>query len=129
MQAGPHTIFWTLSYAEYHWSQFQSLFNESETFSSTSYERRQKSFEYARVLVWIFCGHVDVFKKNWLNVSLSAIRRRLRYEFLIIKGVNHCYGLAKPRSDLIRLTVKVIFHILEIFSIGWLTSIKNSLRV
>ena len=92
-QKGAPTIFWTLSCAEFHWPEFHSLFDDSNT------QLREHVLNNPHILDWLFTIRVEHFVKKWLYDSLGASWHWYRYEFALQRGSIHCHGVAKLKDD------------------------------
>ena len=69
-QVGATTIFWTLSCAEFHWPEFQKLFNSNG--DSLDSERRKNVIDNPHLLDWFFTERTEQFVKYWLKKTLGA---------------------------------------------------------
>ena len=96
-QVGAPTIFWTLSCADFHWSEFHSLFS-TDTENS---HLHQNVTNNPHVLDWLFTERTEKFFQ-WLYKTLGAKQHRFRYEFAVQQGSIHCHGLANQSSDILQ---------------------------
>lgn len=97
MQKGIGTIFWTLSFAEYHLPEIHTLFDTANDSSMQNY--RQNVFNNPHIMVYMFTERVEAFVKHWLYQCLGAEWHWFRYEFAVQRGSIHCHGIAKLKSD------------------------------
>ena len=94
-QKGPPTIFFTLSYAEYHWPEFQNLFNDTKAEKMTPADRQKQVLRNPHILDWMFTERTDCFVKFWLDYSLQSSWHWYRYEYAVQRGSIHCHVVAK----------------------------------
>ena len=97
MQKGIGTIFWTLSFAEYHLPEIHTLFDTATDSSMQNY--RQNVLNNPHIMVYMFTERVEAFVKHWLYRCLGAEWHWFRYEFAVQRGSIHCHGIAKLKSD------------------------------
>ena len=69
-QIGAPTIFWTLSCAEFHWSEFHPLFSNDEV--TNTEQLRSNVINNPHILDWFFTQRTESFVKRWLYGHLGA---------------------------------------------------------
>ena len=74
---GVPTIFFTLSCAEFHWPEFNSIF------SDTNSKVHKNSLNNPYILDWLFTVTTEKFVKKWFYQSLGASWHWYRYEFAL----------------------------------------------
>ena len=98
-QVGPPTVFFTLSCAEYHWSEFHHLFENKTIEELSPTERQSNVLQNPHILDWLFTERTDRFVKYWLYDSLGASWHWYRYEYAVQRGPIHCHCVAKLKND------------------------------
>ena len=98
-QVGPPTVFFTLSCAEYHRSEFHHLFENKTIEELSPTERQSNVLQNPHILDWLFTERTDRFVKYWLYDSLGASWHWYRYEYAVQRGPIHCHCVAKLKND------------------------------
>lgn len=101
-QVGVPTVFFTLSMAEFHWTDFLDIFGFG---INEEVDVRKVVRENPHLVDWYFTERTAVFVKSWLYDYLGASWHWYRFEYAS-RGSIHCHGLAKLSNDpgLVHLT-------------------------
>ena len=68
-QVGAPTILWTLSCADFHWSEFHLFLSQN---SSSNDQFHQNVINNSHIVVWLFAERTEKFVNWWLYKTLGA---------------------------------------------------------
>lgn len=99
-QRGVPTVFYTFSYADFHWNDLHRLMPSylSTQSPGTIQERRQNVLANPHLVDWYFTTRLDIFLKHILDGVLEAAWRWHRMEWQL-RGAVHAHGVAQLHAD------------------------------